>query len=77
MSSAPFVGWGRWTTHLIGAVFAAVITPLLVGTVLVPEGGNAHQLFQATTDSVVGAWTDLARGSRERPLRRAASPSRC
>jgi transglutaminase-like putative cysteine protease len=60
-----FVGWGRWTTHLIGAVFAAILTPLLVGMVLLlPDGGNPSALFQATTDAVVGAWSDLALAGR-------------
>ncbi len=55
----PLVGWGRWTTHLIGAALAAVVTPLLVGLVLVPDATDAAQLFQATTDQVVKAWSDL------------------
>jgi transglutaminase-like putative cysteine protease len=55
----PTVGWGRWTTHLIGAAFAALLTPLLVGWVLIPSGANASVLFQATTDSVATAWSDL------------------
>ena len=32
----PLVGWARWTTHLIGAVFAALLLPLLVGWALIP-----------------------------------------
>jgi len=55
----PLVGWGRWTTHLVGAAFAALVTPLLVGMVLPPEATNAGGLFQATTDAVVRAWEDL------------------
>jgi transglutaminase-like putative cysteine protease len=55
----PAVGWGRWTTHLIGACFAALLTPLLVGWVLIPEGADAGVLFQRTTQSVVTAWIDL------------------
>jgi hypothetical protein len=55
----PLVGWGRWTTHLIGAGFAAILVPLLVGLVLQPAGGELAQLFQATTDQVVAAWSDL------------------
>jgi hypothetical protein len=55
----PVVGWGRWTTHLVGAALAALIVPLVVGTVLLPDGGSLGQLFQATTDSGVRAWTDL------------------
>ena len=55
----PLVGWSRWTTHAIGAVLAALITALLVGGVLVPEGGPLGVLFQATTDQAVEAWSDL------------------
>jgi transglutaminase-like putative cysteine protease len=55
----PTIGWGRWTTHLIGGLFAALLTPLLVGSVLVKGGGSPHALFQATADSVVTAWSDL------------------
>jgi transglutaminase-like putative cysteine protease len=65
----PTVGWGRWTTHLIGALFAALLVPLLVGWVLVTNapsppalfsaGATPHDLFHATTHSAVTAWTDL------------------
>ena len=55
----PLVGWSRWTTHLIGAAFAAVLVPLLVGWALVPAGANPGVLFQMTTDQVVAAWSDL------------------
>jgi transglutaminase-like putative cysteine protease len=58
----PTVGWGRWTTHLIGATFAALVTPLLVGSVLLRDVAGAHDLhalFQKTTDASVTAYTDL------------------
>jgi transglutaminase-like putative cysteine protease len=55
----PTLGWGRWTTHLIGAAFAALLTPLLVGWVLIPEGAEASVLFGATADSALTAWSDL------------------
>lgn len=55
----PLVGWGRWTTHLIGAAFAAVLVPLLVGWALIPAGAPPAALFQATTGAVVQAWSDL------------------
>ncbi|HET9900370.1 MAG TPA: hypothetical protein VFR46_04785, partial [Actinomycetes bacterium] len=60
----PLVGWGRWKTHLVGAAFAALLVPLLVGWTLIPEGGPLGVLFQATTDSVVGAWSDLVLAQR-------------
>jgi transglutaminase-like putative cysteine protease len=55
----PLVGWGRWTTHLVGAAFAALLVPLLVGWALNPEGAEPALLFQATTDAAVQAWSDL------------------
>jgi transglutaminase-like putative cysteine protease len=55
----PLVGWSRWTTHLVGAAFAALVIPLLVGWALEPAGGNPGFLFQTTTDAVVAAWSDL------------------
>jgi transglutaminase-like putative cysteine protease len=55
----PLVGWGRWTTHAIGAVVAALVTTLLVGGVLMPEGGPLGVLFKATADQAVEAWADL------------------
>jgi transglutaminase-like putative cysteine protease len=55
----PLVGWGRWTAHLVGAGFAALLVPLLVGWAMIPEGANPGILFQRTTDAVVGAWSDL------------------
>ena len=29
--AGPKLGWGRWTTHLIGATFAALVIPILAG----------------------------------------------
>ena len=53
------VGWGRWRTYLVGAVFAALLTPLLVGWVLIPEGAPLGVLFEASATAAVGAWRDL------------------
>ena len=55
----PLVGWGRWTTHLVGAAFAALLVPLLVGWALRPDGAEAGVLFQLTAGEAVQAWTDL------------------
>jgi transglutaminase-like putative cysteine protease len=60
----PLVGWSRWTTHLIGAAFAALLVPLLVGWAMNPDGGSVGFLFQATTNAVVIAWSDLALAGR-------------
>jgi len=57
----PKVGWGRWTTYLIGAIFAALIVPLLAARVSFPGGvASLHDLYSATATSVVNAYLDLA-----------------
>jgi transglutaminase-like putative cysteine protease len=56
----PKVGWGRWLTFLIGAIFAALLLPLVVALLVYPAGASIHDLFQATSNAVVKAWTDLA-----------------
>ncbi len=53
------VGWPRWLTHVIGAIFGALTLALIVGTVLAP-GAPPWVLFDTTARSVVAAWTDLA-----------------
>ncbi len=55
----PKVGWGRWTTYLVGSIFAALIVPLLVGLVQFPAGAPLHDLYEATASSVVNAYIDL------------------
>ncbi|HYH93540.1 MAG TPA: transglutaminase domain-containing protein [Candidatus Saccharimonadales bacterium] len=55
----PKVGWGRWTTILIGTILGALLVPLLVGVVLDPEDGSPGIWFTATATSVVNAFTDL------------------
>jgi len=53
------VGWGRWLTYLIGAIFAALLVPLLTALVIYPHGASLHDLYVATASSVVQAWLDL------------------
>jgi transglutaminase-like putative cysteine protease len=59
-----FVGakarWPRWGSHLFGAVVAALVLPVFVGLVLLPEGGSPYEAFTATSAAVVNAWIDLA-----------------
>ena len=56
----PKVGWGRWLTFLIGAVFAALLVPLLVALVDYPGGASIGELYQATAASSVQAYIDIA-----------------
>jgi transglutaminase-like putative cysteine protease len=51
--------WPRWIVHFIGAVIAALVLPVLVGAVLVPDG-TPQEMFHATAVAVVNAWYDLA-----------------
>ncbi len=55
----PKVGWGRWQTHLIGAIFAALIIPLVVAVVGQARDASTGGLYQATAASVVAAYTDI------------------
>ena len=60
------VGWGRWTTHLVGAMFAAIILPLIAGDLLLGDAvsgvGPASLGLRYTTaaDVAYRAWYDLA-----------------
>lgn len=52
------VGWNRWIAHVVGATFAALIVPLLVGGVLVDDADLAGR-FGATAGASFRAWSDL------------------
>jgi hypothetical protein len=56
----PKVGWGRWLTFLIGAVFAALLVPLLVALVDFPGGAPIGELYRATATATVQAYVDIA-----------------
>ena len=56
----PKVGWGRWLTFLIGAVFAALLVPLLVALVDYPGGAPIGELYRATAAASVQAYVDIA-----------------
>ena len=55
----PKVGWGRWTTHGIGALFAALLIPILAGWAMKP-GSGIGEAFRITADGSVDAYLDLA-----------------
>ena len=52
-------GLGRWPTYLLGSILAALVVPVYVGAVLVPEASWLQQ-YEATATSLVEAWRDLA-----------------
>jgi transglutaminase-like putative cysteine protease len=60
---AGFVGakvkWGRWLTYLMGSVFAALIVPLITGSIGLRHGGSPHDMYVATASAVVNAYTDI------------------
>jgi transglutaminase-like putative cysteine protease len=58
----PKVGWGRWTTYLVGAGFAALIVPLVTGSLLRDGSGLAYSMgewYHATAASAATAVVDL------------------
>jgi hypothetical protein len=50
---------GRLRAAIAGAVAAAIVVPVLVGSVIDPEQGDFYQLFVLTADAAVGATYDL------------------
>jgi transglutaminase-like putative cysteine protease len=55
----PKLGWGRWTTHLMGALFAGILIPILAGWALQP-GASVSEAFRATATGTVEAYLDIA-----------------
>ncbi len=63
---AAKVGWGRWRTHIVGALIAGLVLPLIVGGIaLGPQarvGWDPYGLAQrlvAMLGVAQGVWTDL------------------
>ena len=61
--AAGFIGararWSRPVAHLVGAGFAALVVPLIIGSILDPAGSPAAR-YQATAASTVSAVLDFA-----------------
>ncbi len=58
----PKVGWGRWTTYLVGAGFAALVVPLVTGSLLRDGLGLPYRMeewYHATAASAATAVIDL------------------
>ena len=55
----PKLGWGRWTTHLVGALFAGLLIPILAGFAALPHASPASA-FQFTADGTITAYIDIA-----------------
>ncbi len=55
----PKVGWGRWTTHGIGAIFAGLLIPILAGWAMVP-GAEPAVAFRIAAEGTAEAYLDIA-----------------
>ena len=55
----PKVGWGRWTTHAVGALFAGLLIPIVAGWAEYP-GLSVGETFMKTASGTVNAYLDLA-----------------
>jgi transglutaminase-like putative cysteine protease len=60
----PKVGWGRWTTHAVGALFAGLLVPIVAGVAEFP-GLSVGETFMKTASGTVNAYLDLAWRGRE------------
>jgi transglutaminase-like putative cysteine protease len=62
------IGWGRWRTHLVGALFAGIALPLIVGGIVRPDAGwdvEGLGIRYAYTFIVArNVWTDLVVNAR-------------
>lgn len=58
------VGWGRWRTHFVGALFGGLLLPLVVGGVINHAAGwdpsGLAQRYVAMYDVARNVWLDLA-----------------
>jgi transglutaminase-like putative cysteine protease len=57
--AGPKLGWGRWTTHIVGALFAGLLVPVFAGWASLP-GSTIHGAFQYAAEGSVNAYLDLA-----------------
>ena len=71
-SSVPRLGWGRWTTHAIGAVFAGLLIPILAGWAAHP-GMSAERRSAPPRSGTVNAYLDLAWYRRQFTTRRSTT----
>lgn len=60
----PKLGWGRWTTHLVGALFAGLLIPVFAGWAMLP-GASVRDAFLATASGSVQAYLDIAWRGRQ------------
>jgi len=64
--AGPKLGWGRWTTHLLGVAFAAILLPIIAGGIVLGpavSGWGPAALaarYHEAADVVYRVWIDLA-----------------
>ena len=58
------VGWGRWTTHLVGAIFAGLLVAIMAGWAIAP-GASVGEAFHVTAAESVQAYLDIAWRGRQ------------
>jgi transglutaminase-like putative cysteine protease len=64
--AGPKLGWGRWTTHLIGVGFAAIVLPIIAGGIILGDsvtGWGPVELtarYREAARVVYRVWVDLA-----------------
>jgi len=64
--AGPKLGWGRWTTHLIGVGFAAIVLPIIAGGLILGDavtGWGPVELgarYREAARVVYRVWVDLA-----------------
>ncbi|HSO29724.1 MAG TPA: transglutaminase domain-containing protein [Candidatus Sulfomarinibacteraceae bacterium] len=62
----PKLGWGRWTTHLLGVAFAAMVLPIVGGGIVLGDevaGWGPAALaarYRASAEILTRVWIDLA-----------------
>jgi transglutaminase-like putative cysteine protease len=60
------LAWPRWIAHLGGAIAAALVLPVVIGTIIVGERAGVGdpagivEMYRATADATWNAWYDLA-----------------
>ena len=60
----PKLGWGRWRTHVIGALLAGLLLPVIAGWAVEP-GSTTSEAFRITAAGTVEAYLDLAIRGRQ------------
>lgn len=56
--AGPKLGWGRWTTHIVGALLAGLLIPIIAGWAMMP-GISPAQAFRVTAEGTLEAYLDL------------------